>query len=120
MSSPVRGGLSPIHDKLPHRYPLLMVDRIVAYEPPAYLIGVKNVTANEPWFSRDNSSLAVFPHVLVLEAMSQCCGILAHGSLNSEATPATGFLAGIRTARFRKAIAASRQLGMAPITTAAL
>src|SRR5690554_2539088 len=68
---------------LPHRYPFLLVDRVLAYslEPEKTLTAVKNVSVNEPFFQGHFPNDPVMPGVLILEAMAQACGILAHVAL---------------------------------------
>jgi 3-hydroxyacyl-[acyl-carrier-protein] dehydratase len=65
---------------LPHRYPLLLIDRVVSYtiEPEKTLTAIKNVTINEPFFQGHFPSAPVMPGVLIIEAMAQACGVLAH------------------------------------------
>ena len=71
---------------LPHRYPLLLVDRVIDYtlEPEKTLTAIKNVTANEPFFEGHFPDNPVMPGVLVLESMAQACGILAYLALATE------------------------------------
>jgi 3-hydroxyacyl-[acyl-carrier-protein] dehydratase len=71
---------------LPHRYPLLLVDRVIDYslEPEKTLTAIKNVTANEPFFEGHFPDNPVMPGVLVLESMAQACGILAYVALATE------------------------------------
>jgi 3-hydroxyacyl-[acyl-carrier-protein] dehydratase len=71
---------------LPHRYPILLVDRVVDYtlEPEKTLTAIKNVTANEPFFEGHFPGNPVMPGVLVLESMAQACGILAYLALATE------------------------------------
>lgn len=65
---------------LPHRYPLLMIDRVLSYtlEPEKTLVAIKSVTINEPFFQGHFPSTPVMPGVLILESMAQACGVLAH------------------------------------------
>ena len=71
---------------LPHRYPILLVDRVIDYtlEPEKTLTAIKNVSANEPFFEGHFPGNPVMPGVLVLEAMAQACGILAYLALATE------------------------------------
>lgn len=65
---------------LPHRYPFLMIDRVLSYtlEPEKTLVAIKGVTINEPFFQGHFPSTPVMPGVLILESMAQACGVLAH------------------------------------------
>ncbi len=61
---------------LPHRYPMLLVDRILEFDPPKRIVGLKNVTINEPFFSGHFPEHPVMPGVLIIEAMAQVGGLL--------------------------------------------
>jgi 3-hydroxyacyl-[acyl-carrier-protein] dehydratase len=65
---------------LPHRYPFLLIDRVLSYtlEPEKTLVAIKSVTINEPFFQGHFPSAPVMPGVLILECMAQACGVLAH------------------------------------------
>jgi len=71
---------------LPHRYPLLLVDRVLSYklEPEKTLTAIKNVTVNEPFFEGHFPGEPVMPGVMILESMAQACGILAYVVLATE------------------------------------
>lgn len=71
---------------LPHRYPFLLVDRVISYtlEPEKTLTAVKNVTVNEPFFEGHFPGEPVMPGVMILESMAQACGILAYVALATE------------------------------------
>ena len=62
---------------LPHRYPFLLIDRVLEYVPESHLIGIKNVSFNEPYFTGHFPQRPVMPGVLILEALAQATGILA-------------------------------------------
>jgi len=64
---------------LPHRYPFLLVDRVVAFEPMKSAVGIKNVTVNEPFFQGHWPDLPVMPGVLILEALAQVSAVLVFG-----------------------------------------
>ena len=96
---------------LPHRYPFLMVDRVLEYEPGKSLVAVKNVTVNEPFFQGHFPGNPVMPGVLILEAFAQAAGVLAFKSADSH--PAEGvsyYMAGIDNARFREPVTPGDQL----------
>ncbi len=75
-----------IEKLLPHRYPFLLIDRVISYtlEPEITLTAIKNVTANEPFFTGHFPGNPVMPGVLILESMAQACGVLAHVALATE------------------------------------
>jgi beta-hydroxyacyl-ACP dehydratase FabZ len=70
-------GIQEIFDILPHRYPLLLVDRILEMEMGKRVVGIKNVTINEPFFQGHFPGHPIMPGVLLLEAMAQTGGVLA-------------------------------------------
>ncbi len=94
---------------LPHRYPFLMVDRIVELEVGKRIVGYKNVTVNEPFFPGHFPGHPVMPGVLIVEAMAQVAGILAYQSDESVREKVTYF-AGIDNAKFRKPVMPGDQL----------
>jgi 3-hydroxyacyl-[acyl-carrier-protein] dehydratase len=75
--------INEIRRILPHRYPFLLIDRVISYtlEPEKTLTAIKNVTINEPFFQGHFPENPVMPGVLVLESMAQACGVLAHVGL---------------------------------------
>ncbi len=96
---------------LAHRYPFLLVDRVIAYEPGHSLTALKNVTYNEPFFPGHFPLLPTMPGVLMLEALAQACGILA--VLDSGVRPESGailYFAGIEEARFKRPVVPGDQL----------
>lgn len=98
-----------IRSLLPHRYPFLLVDRIIELEPERRIIGLKNVTINEPFFQGHFPGRAIMPGVLIIEAMAQVGGILAIKSL-PPGSKAVVFLAGINEAKFRRPVVPGDQL----------
>ncbi|WP_347987840.1 3-hydroxyacyl-ACP dehydratase FabZ [Methylomonas sp. AM2-LC] len=93
-----------IQEFLPHRYPFLLVDKVIEYEPRVRLLAVKNVTFNEPFFQGHFPHLPIFPGVLILEALAQATGLLAAMSDDSLGKGMTYYLAGIDNARFKKPV----------------
>ena len=96
---------------LPHRYPLLLIDRVLELVPGEYIVAVKNVTANEPYFPGHFPGQPVMPAVMILEAMAQATAILCMRTLNQ--LPVDGaiyYFAGIDGARFRKPVLPGDQL----------
>ncbi len=87
---------------LPHRYPFLLIDRIVEFEPGRSAKGIKNVTINEPFFQGHFPGHPIMPGVLIIEAMAQVGGILAFKSANV-ANKLVYFM-GIDKARFRRPV----------------
>jgi 3-hydroxyacyl-[acyl-carrier-protein] dehydratase len=88
---------------LPHRYPFLMVDRVIEIDRDQSCIGIKNVTVNEPFFPGHFPGRPVFPGVLLLEGMAQTAGVIC-GMVNSRARPPSVFLLTIDKAKFRKPV----------------
>ncbi|WP_448872966.1 3-hydroxyacyl-ACP dehydratase FabZ [Desulfobulbus propionicus] len=100
-----------IMDILPHRYPFLLVDRIIAIEKGKTITGMKNVTVNEPFFQGHFPGEPVMPGVLILEAMAQVGGILACLS-DPEMIGRLVYFAGVDKARFRRVVRPGDQLIM--------
>jgi 3-hydroxyacyl-[acyl-carrier-protein] dehydratase len=100
-----------IIEHLPQRYPFLLVDRVVDYEPGKTIHAYKNVTINEPFFVGHFPHHPVMPGVLIMEALAQAAGILSFKTLGVK--PDNSFLfyfVGIDGARFKKPVAAGDQL----------
>ena len=97
-----------IMEILPHRYPFLLVDRILELEPGVRAVGVKNVTANEPQFTGHFPGNPLFPGVLILEAMAQVGGILLLTGI--EADDKLALFGGVDKARFRRQVAPGDQI----------
>ncbi len=87
---------------LPHRYPFLLIDRVVELEEGKYAKGIKNVTINEPFFKGHFPGHPIMPGVLIVEAMAQVGGILAFKSAN--VTNKAVYFMGIDKARFRRPV----------------
>lgn len=101
--------INGIQNLLPHRYPFLMVDRIIELEPNAKAVGIKNVTVNEPFFQGHFPGNPIMPGVLIVEAMAQIAGVLAFGSgVQGNAV----FFMSIEKAKFRKPVVPGDQLRM--------
>ena len=73
------GDIQAIMGALPHRYPFLLVDRVLEMEPEQRIVALKNVTVNEPFFNGHFPGQPVMPGVLLIEGMAQAGGILRHG-----------------------------------------
>ena len=102
--------IKEIQNFLPHRYPFLLVDRILEVKPGEKIIGLKNVTFNEPFFQGHFPQSPVMPGVLVIEAMAQVGGILAYHSASPEAKGKLIYFAAIDKARFRKPVVPGDQI----------
>lgn len=90
---------------IPHRYPLLLVDRILEYEEGKSILGVKNVTFNEPHFQGHFPGRPVMPGVLIIEAMAQVSAILVSKTINAKPGEKLVFFMGIENAKFRRIVA---------------
>lgn len=99
--------IKEIQGILPHRYPFLLVDRIVNLEPGVKIVGLKNVTINEPFFEGHFPGNPIMPGVLIVEAMAQASGVLAH---YSEVPGNNVFFMSIEKAKFRKPVVPGDQL----------
>jgi 3-hydroxyacyl-[acyl-carrier-protein] dehydratase len=97
-------GILEILAVLPHRYPFLLVDRIINIRGDEYCVGIKNVTANEPQFLGHFPNSPVMPGVLVLEGMAQTAGTLCIRLLPDRARSMRVYLLTIDKAKFRKPV----------------
>ncbi len=111
MNEKVSYDIHQIMDIMAHRYPVLLIDKIVEMIPGEKVIGIKNVTVNEPFFQGHFPKRPVMPGVLIIEAMAQAGGFLI---LNTVEDPLTKnmFFASIERARFRKPVVPGDQLRM--------
>ena len=100
--------IKEIQELLPHRYPFLLVDRIIEIEPGAKAIGIKNVTINEEFFQGHFPGHPIMPGVLIIEAMAQVAGILAFRSGVKDAKSV--YFLSIEKAKFRKPVVPGDQL----------
>lgn len=95
---------------LPHRYPFLLVDRIVDVDPGKRCVGIKNVTINEPFFQGHFPGHPVMPGVLIIEAMAQVAGIMAYLASDEATRNKVCYFMSIDNARFRKPVMPGDQL----------
>lgn len=103
--------LQGIMDLLPHRYPILLVDRILDYEPKQWIRGLKNISFNEEIFQGHFPSRPVFPGVYIVEAMAQTGGCLLLQEIEDRARKVIYFM-GIDAVKFRKPVLPGDQLVM--------
>ena len=97
--------------RLPHRYPFLLVDRVLEFEKNVRIKALKNVTINEPFFSGHFPARPVMPGVLMLEALAQAAALLSFESMETEpADDTVVYFAGIDGARFKRPVVPGDQL----------
>ena len=99
-----------IQEILAHRYPFLLVDKVIECEPGVRLLGVKNVTYNEPFFQGHFPQKPIMPGVLILEAMAQTTGLLASLTAGDELAGMIYYLVGIDKAKFKRPVVPGDQL----------
>lgn len=103
-------GPNVIQELLPHRYPFLLVDRVLELEAGKRVMGIKNVTINEAFFTGHFPGHPIMPGVLILEAMAQVGGILLMHTLKAKAEKKVIYFTGIDKAKFRKPVLPGDQL----------
>ena len=99
-----------IMQRLPHRYPFLLIDRIVRFVPGEEIVALKNVTMNEPFFQGHFPAKPVMPGVLIIEALAQAGGILAAEIRGQEKQGDIIYFMGMDAVRFRKPVVPGDQL----------
>jgi 3-hydroxyacyl-[acyl-carrier-protein] dehydratase len=100
-----------ILEHLPHRYPFLLVDRVLSVEPGKNIVALKNVTINEPFFPGHYPHHPVMPGVLIIEAMAQVAALLSFKSMDSKPDEnSVYYFAGIDGARFKRPVSPGDQL----------
>lgn len=100
--------IQAIREILPHRYPMLLVDRIEELEPER-IVGIKNVTVNEPFFMGHFPDFPVMPGVMIIEAMAQVAGVLVLSQIEDRKNKLV-LLASVNEAKFRKPVRPGDQL----------
>jgi len=109
LSSDKMLNIHQIINYLPHRYPFLLVDKVIEYDEDA-LVALKNVTVNEPYFMGHFPENAVMPGVLIVEALAQAGAILAYLKAKSNPQKHLFFLAGVDNAKFKQVVLPGDQL----------
>ena len=112
---PTSYGIERIQQLLPHRYPFLLVDRVLeAAEDGRHLVAIKNVTANEPFFQGHFPGKPIMPGVLHVEAIAQACGLMCLSATTEDATGGVKnydtILASVENAKFRRMIVPGDQM----------
>lgn len=96
---------------LPHRYPIILIDRVLEIEPPSRIVALKNVSINEPVFTGHFPHYPVMPGVLIIEALAQAAAILSFAALGKQADgDSVYYFAGIDNARFKRPVGPGDQL----------
>lgn len=103
--------IEKIKNNLPHRYPFLLIDKVIGYEANKSLTAIKNVSFNEPFFQGHFPAKSIMPGVLIIEAMAQATGILGCLSINQEHPgDSLYYLVGIDKSRFKRPVVPGDQL----------
>jgi 3-hydroxyacyl-[acyl-carrier-protein] dehydratase len=102
--------IQEIMNILPHRYPFILVDRILELIPNEKVVALKNVTINEPFFQGHFPGNPIMPGVLIVEAMAQAGAVLAHASLSPKELDGLVFFMGMDKVKFRKPVVPGDQL----------
>jgi beta-hydroxyacyl-ACP dehydratase FabZ len=102
-------GIDRIMEHLPHRYPFLLVDRVLEFEPEKRIVGLKNVTISEPYFQGHFPGHPVMPGVLIVEAMAQAGGLLLMDSVSDRENKVVYFMS-LDKVKWRKPVTPGDQL----------
>lgn len=105
-------GITQIMEMLPHRYPFLLVDGITELDKEKKIVGIKNVTINEPFFQGHFPGHPVMPGVLIIEAMAQVGGLFAYATNEAIGSDQVTYFIGIDKAKFRKPVVPGDTLRM--------
>jgi 3-hydroxyacyl-[acyl-carrier-protein] dehydratase len=107
----IQMDINEITKLLPHRYPFLLIDRVLSMEPDKSIVALKNVTINEPFFPGHYPHFPVMPGVLIIEAMAQASALLSFKSMGvGSDDKSVYYFAGIDNARFRRPVGPGDQL----------
>uniref|UniRef100_UPI00334246C4 3-hydroxyacyl-ACP dehydratase FabZ n=1 Tax=Castellaniella defragrans TaxID=75697 RepID=UPI00334246C4 len=107
--------IKDIMERLPHRHPMLLVDRVLEMDPGKSIVAIKNVTYNEPFFQGHFAHHPVMPGVLIIEALAQAAALFSFadaGAPNLASTKVAYYLVGVDGARFRRPVVPGDQLRM--------
>lgn len=107
--------IKDIMERLPHRQPMLLVDRVLEMDPGKSIVAIKNVTYNEPFFQGHFAHHPVMPGVLIIEALAQAAALFSFadaGAPNLASTKIAYYLVGVDAARFRRPVVPGDQLRM--------
>ncbi|CAH1191567.1 3-hydroxy-acyl-(acyl-carrier-protein) dehydratase [Candidatus Nitrotoga sp. BS] len=111
MSTDTQMDIYEVLEYLPHRYPFLLIDRVLSYDPGKNIVALKNVSINEPFFGGHFPHHPVMPGVLIIEAMAQAAAILTFKTLGTKPDDkSVYYFVGIDGARFKKPVSAGDQL----------
>lgn len=102
--------INRVIEMIPHRYPFLMVDRVIDLFPNVSAVGVKNVSINEPFFQGHFPGRPIMPGVLIIEAMAQTSAVLVVDTLGAESEGKLVYFMSVESARFRKPVVPGDQL----------
>jgi 3-hydroxyacyl-[acyl-carrier-protein] dehydratase len=97
-------NVQEIQALIPHRYPMLMLDRVEDFEPGKWLHGIKNVSINEPVFTGHFPGIAIFPGVLILESLAQATGVLGFKTAEDRVANELYLFASVDKARFKQPV----------------
>ena len=97
-------GIQEILERLPHRYPFLLLDRAENYREGESIVGIKNVTANEPFFPGHFPGNPVMPGVLIIEAVAQAGALLMSKTLDADVSKTAIYFMGVDKVRFRRPV----------------
>jgi 3-hydroxyacyl-[acyl-carrier-protein] dehydratase len=103
-------NIEEIMTKIPHRYPFLLIDRVIDIVPDQSATGIKNVTINEPHFTGHFPSKPIMPGVLIIESMAQTSAVLVCETLKGQADNKLVYFMSIEEAKFRKIVSPGDQL----------
>ncbi|WP_425404822.1 3-hydroxyacyl-ACP dehydratase FabZ [Hwanghaeella sp.] len=102
--------INDVMKRIPHRYPFLMVDRVINFVPFEGAIGVKNVSINEPHFQGHFPERPIMPGVLIVESMAQTAGVVVVSSLGTDAEGKLVYFMSVEEAKFRRPVEPGDQL----------